>query len=207
MNYNALQRLIFHTRMGLQEFLYKCGWRKPLDMELEDCREVEALTDQPFSINEAKDGDLPILDSRRTALYCGNGKLRECNFINAVIKRKNIIRAYRWMKERGFHTYIVDYATPFGWLALESLVDLRGMVERFDLYVYRGLVHQRRKSYRLIPETGIERVFTIAKADYRYDLYGNEFVKVILPHVGAICNWRGIRIARCFAVSEPLQKS
>ena len=70
--------------------------------------------------------------------------------------------------EHGFTTFLVDYGTPFGLLALEVLSELRGTGAKFSLYAARSVHMGQRKSYRLHLESDAALVPLLARCDYNY---------------------------------------
>ena len=68
----------------------------------------------------------------------------------------------------GFTTFLVDYGTPFGLLALEVLSELRGTGAKFSLYAARSVHMGQRKSYHLHRESDVSLIPLIAQCDYNY---------------------------------------
>ena len=137
----------------------------------------------------------PTLCPRRTLLFGGGYYSRKCNFLTASRYRKHIRHTYTWAVEHKIDTFIVDYTTPIGLLALETLLSLRDAGESFRLYAVRVISVKERKSYRLIRETPIEIIFLIQKCDYIYR-FPMEMKEKVYSNVGVLCNIRGIRIMR-----------
>lgn len=139
----------------------------------------------------------PTLCPRRTLLFGGGYYSRKCNFLTASQYRKHIRYVYTWAVERGIDTFVADYATPIGLLALETLLSLRDAGESFRLYAVRSISVRERKSYRLIRETPIEIIFLELKCDYAYR--SPNFIEIkekVYSKVGVLCNTKGIRIMR-----------
>lgn len=137
----------------------------------------------------------PTLYPRRTLLFGGGYYSRKCNFLTASRYRKQIRHTYTWAVERGIDTFIADYTTPIGLLALETLLSLRDAGESFHLYAVRAISVRERKSYRFIRETPIEIIFLMQKCDYIYR-FPMEMKKKVYSNVGVLCNIKGIRIMR-----------
>ena len=158
---SAIQRLIGHIQFHLSGIMtaFRDSKDEIIDFQIDadlsnKMKElVQQLQDIEYSRAE------PIFEPRRTMLICGTGKFAECNFLNAFLMRKYIKGTHYRMAKCGFNTYIVDYSTPFGYLALQVLNDLRECGERNHLYIFKSTVNSRqRKSYHLIPETDFERI-------------------------------------------------
>ena len=110
----------------------------------------------------------PVLDPKTTILFTSGHHRRRCNFLTARRYRTYIRLSYLWAREQGITTFITDYTTPFGLLAMETLLELRSTGADFVLYAISSRYFARRKSYRLIPETDIEIAWNISKCDYRF---------------------------------------
>ena len=139
----------------------------------------------------------PTLCPRRTLLFGGGYYSRKCNFLTASRYRKHIRHTYTWAVEHKIDTFIVDYTTPIGLLALETLLSLRDAGESFHLYAVRSISVRERKSYRLIRETPIEIIFLQLNCDYTYR--SPNFIDMkekVYSKVGVLCNTKGIRIMR-----------
>lgn len=110
----------------------------------------------------------PELIPHETAIF-----MTACDMPIHLIKvhkyRKLIQKQYRSLYSKGVNTFIVDYGSPYGLLALEVLLQLKQDGESIFLYCYKRLGVPR-KSYRLIKECTIEIVKLAAKCDYSYDL-------------------------------------
>lgn len=107
----------------------------------------------------------PVLDPKTTILFTSGHHRRRCNFLTARRYRTYIRLSYLWAREQGITTFITDYTTPFGLLAMETLLELRSTGADFVLYAISSRYFARRKSYRLIPETDIEIAWNISKCD------------------------------------------
>ena len=139
----------------------------------------------------------PTLCPHRTLLFSGGYYSRKCNFLTASRYRKHIKRTYTWAVKRGIDTFIADYTTQIGLLALETLLSLRDAGEAFHLYAVRTISVRERKSYRLIRETPIEIIYLELQCDYIYrPPYFMEMKEKVYSKVGVLCNTKGIRIMR-----------
>lgn len=189
-----LTRLKFHRWR-------KKAWRKPLsqqelddlDLAWENMGEDES---SDRAVAERRAGE-PVLDPRRTILFCAGTKWDRCHFFNVPWFRSYIRRAYRWAAAQGADTFVVDIYTPFGLLALETLLDLRKKHE-FKLYVFQGSrTRKSRKSYRLILETEVEFIILFTQADYSYGgLDPYEAAEKITRRAGLLCTERGFQVCK-----------
>lgn len=110
----------------------------------------------------------PELDPRRTMLLGAREGENRCNYQSAPSFRRFIRRAYLWGQDHGITCFLCDTSSPFGLLAFETLLELRDQGEKLHLYSFQSKYPHFRKSYRLIPETEIEYLFLLRKADYNY---------------------------------------
>lgn len=137
----------------------------------------------------------PTIEPRRTMLFSSYYSEKKCNFLTKSYCKKQIVKGFHWATERGFTTVLVDYATPFGLLALETLLPLK-IEESFNLYCVKSCFFGARKSFRLIPETGVEIAFLTSKSDYVFNQYlPEETIMKLFSHVGAICSEKGTAIS------------
>lgn len=116
----------------------------------------------------------PHIEPRRTVLICAKSNERSCNFITARRFEKHILNLYLQARLWGMTTFIVDNSTPFGLLAHEVLLAVKGQDEDFSLYVFQSKTLSKCKSFRLIPETDIERIRLNLSADYHYDFFSKD---------------------------------
>lgn len=138
----------------------------------------------------------PKLNPRRTMLFQSRQGEHRCNYITASVYRQRIIEVLRWARERGITTFIADYTTPLGLLALETMVKLREAGEDFHVYAFKGGFISQRKSYRLIAETDMELIYLCMQADYDYyDLTPQKAVHIV-SSVATICSEVGIWVAK-----------
>ena len=137
----------------------------------------------------------PTIEPRRTILFSSYYSEKKCNFLTKSYCKKQIVEGFHWVAERGFTTVLVDYATRFGLLALETLLPLK-IEESFNLYCVKSCFFGARKSFRLIPETGVEIAFLTSKSDYVFNQYlPEETIMKLFSHVGAICSEKGTAIS------------
>ena len=81
-----------------------------------------------------------------------------------------VLLALEWGKRHGITTFLADYSTPLGLLASETLVEQRENDDNFRVYSVKSQPVVKRRTYRVIPETGVEMVILAAHADYSYKL-------------------------------------
>ena len=131
----------------------------------------------------------PVLVPQTTILFAGQD-------------RTYIRLSYVWARKQGITTFVVDYTTAFGLLAMETLLELRGKGADFLLYAINSRHFAKRKSYRLIPETDIEIAWNLSKCDYRYQsLYSVDTLHKVYSGAGIWCTEAGIR-CKC-QIPEP----
>lgn len=142
-------------------------------------------------------GSEPVLVPQTTILFTGRNQRRRCNFLTARRYRTYIRLSYAWARKQGVTTFVVDYTTAFGLLAMETLLDIRNTGADFALYAISSRRFARRKSYRLIPETNIEVAWDLSKCDYRYQCpYSVDTLKRVCASVGIRCTEDGIYCKR-----------
>lgn len=110
----------------------------------------------------------PQIEPRQTVLIYAQENEHGCNFITTRKFEKYIFHLYTKAVSWGMTTFIVDFASPFGLLAYQMLLALREQGERFNLYIFQSKAANKCRSFRLIPETDIERIFMTREADYYY---------------------------------------
>lgn len=138
----------------------------------------------------------PELDPRRTMLFYSRTDEAACNAITAPSFRNRIFNALEWAQDHGVTVFLADYMTPFGLLALETLVELRKTDDSFRVYAVRGMPIAMRRSYRLVPETGIELALLTARADYSYHLHPAEAIVRVMPNAATQCSEKGLWAAK-----------
>ena len=127
------------------------------------------LIDQMDEEEEEYFASRPVVEPRRTVLiYSKDDELR-CNFITTRKYENYITRLYYQALEWGMNTFVVDISSPFGLLVYEMLLVLRERGDTFKVYVFHSRPHALSKSFRLVPETDLERIFDRTKADYYYN--------------------------------------
>ena len=160
----------------------------------EELKEFSKMVEEEY---EDRINSEPVLDPQTTMLFASGHHRRRCNFLTARRYRTYIRLSYRWAREQGITTFIIDYTTPFGLLAMETLLELRSAGADFVLYAISSRYFARRKSFRLIPETDIEVTWNISKCDYRFQcLYSIDTLRRVYSNVGTHCSEEGIRCKR-----------
>ena len=138
--------------------------------------------------------DVLDLDLQRTMVFHSGEDEKLCNSVSASFYRQQIRAAHKWARQQGINTFLTDYITPLGILALETLLELRKTDDSFRVFSFRSSHVRARKTYRTIPETDLELILLVSQADYCYcDI--SHFV----TQAAATCSERGIWITK-----EPL---
>lgn len=165
-----------------------------LELSKEEAEKVNKVVDSYY---EERIRSEPVLTPQNTMLFGGGPHKKKLYFFNANYYRADIRKVYAWATAHGINVFVVDYTTPIGLLALETLLDLRHAGENFRLYALQAAPISYRRSYRLFRETDIELIFLIQKCDYRFnqcDLTILEIFDKISSKVGYLYNEDGIRI-------------
>ena len=160
----------------------------------EDLRQLaaEAVAEYEEHVNSE-----PVLVPQETILFTSGRHSHRCNFLTARRYRTYIRMTCIWAQKQGISTFIADYTTPFGLLAMEILLELRSAGTDFTLYAVSSRHVGRRRSYRLIWETDLELAWNLAKCDYRYQcLYSVDTLYNIYSNSGTHCTEDGIRQKR-----------
>lgn len=158
--------------------------------------EKDKIEHELKDLYEKIDADRPKLDPRRTMLIHSRPEEQGCNSVTAPLYRQKILNVLEWAKERGITTFLTDYYTPLGLLALETLVELRKAGEDFKVYAVRSCYFGQRRSYRIVPETGVEMAFLPARADYSYHDSLEDMLTEVLPCAWTRCSESGVWIAK-----------
>lgn len=99
----------------------------------------------------------------------------------------------RWGLCHGITTFVADYTTPFGLLALETLCKLREAGEKFSLLGLQGYPIAQRKTYRLMlePYPELERLYL--QCDYQFcDGAPLHAVRQVYSAAGLHCTENGL---------------
>lgn len=165
--------------------------------DIEDIEELQQLAKELESEYEEYVKSEPVLVPQATILFTSGRHSRRCNFLTARHYSAYIRWSYTWAQEHGITTFIADYTTPFGLLAMEILLDLRNAGASFALYAISSRHVGRRRSFRLIQETDIELAWNLAKCDYRYQcLYSVDTLHRVYSNAGTRCTEEGIQRKR-----------
>ena len=134
----VLYRLKFHIHnytfmpqfLRQKMFDIRCSkYIRNLDKEGDE--EISAEEGEKFRemIDEFEDqhlSNLPKLTPRRTMLFYSDIiKHSRCNWVTAHRFRRYICKCYHWAIRRGITTFIADYTSPFGLLAMETLISYK----------------------------------------------------------------------------------
>ena len=202
---NAIDRLIWHTRMAISKahlWWDEAVCRRDITAEYNAAAEripreerdnIERMVRELY---EKKDPDRPKLDPRRTMLIHSRPDEFGCNAVTAPLYRQKLLEAVAWAQERGITAFLTDYYTPFGLLALETLLELREEGADFRVYAVRSCYFTQRRTYRAVPETGVEMCFLPARADYSYHDRLEDILTDIFPSAWTRCSEQGIWIAK-----------
>ena len=154
----------------------------------EDAAEI-ALLELHFEEHKAAE---PKLEPRRTIIFSSYNSKKKCNFLTVKYYKRLIAKDLHWALERGFTNILVDYTTPYGLLALETLLPLKTNGARFHLYSIKSCLISDRKSFRLIPETTVEIDVLIRKSDYNFSQYlPEETLSLLFSNAGVLSNESG----------------
>lgn len=141
-------------------------------------------------------GMAPIYDSGSSLGYSDIIKHSRCNWVTAHRFRRYICKCYHWAIRRGITTFIADYTSPFGLLAMETLISYKNHGADLQLYSARSDYIGKRRSYRLIPETNLEIIYLTMNCDYDYRLPPKVVGNVVFRHVGTVCSEKGIWVSK-----------
>jgi len=148
--------------------------------------EEKMSTEEKEEIRRMFEEDLPTappIDRRRTLLFLSRPEEHDCNSITVLKYRKNVLLALQWAQEHGISTFAVDYATPLGLLALETLLDERKKGVEFKIYTIRSTHVALRRTYRLVKETPIELAILSSSGDYNYTMLPDEATRFMFSHI------------------------
>lgn len=200
----ALYRIRFHMSMyfrklrsDINDLLHPMTREEILDEFYTSCKNTppEDAADIKQTLREHRENE-PKLNPRRTMLIQSRPDENSCNMLTAGSYQQKILNAVEWGKEHGITTFLVDYATPLGILALETLVELRKTDDAFRVYSVKSLPITKRKTYRLIPETGAELAMLSTSTDYSFSLMPDETILRILPNAAILCSEAGLWFAK-----------
>ena len=145
--------------------------------------------------SEEKDAKRPVLDPRRTMLIFSKPEEHACNTLTATAYRLKLLAAVKWAQERGITTFLTDYYTPLGLLALETLVELKEAGTDLRVYAVHSTYLRQRRSYRAIKETPLELIYLSAQADYCYTDPVTAILMDVVPSAWTHCTEQGIWVA------------
>ena len=201
---DVFYRIRFHISMffrglliDLEDFIHRKTakdyldefWTRCAEISPEDSEDIEQTIEEHL-FNE------PQLDPRRTMLFQSRPEEHDCNTLTAALYRNRVLNTLVWAKEHGITTFLADYSTPFGLLALEILVELRKHDDSFRVYSVKSQFFSNRKTYRTIPETGVEMAILSTSADYSFNTMPPETIQRILPNAATHCTESGLWIAK-----------
>lgn len=207
--------LLYRIRFHLSAFIKKMYWRyyksKHNDaivkiestintMPPEELAQMEIEIDSMLKeLYKKHNNNEPELNPRRTMMFRSMRGEDKCNYITAPIYRQRIINTHQWAIARDINTFMADYTTAFGLLALETLIELRNSNEDFRIYALQGRPLHKRKSYRLVQETNLELISLCMQSDYDYHALSSQQLIHIADSAATVCSEVGI-----WAVKEKL---
>ena len=166
-------------------------WRSRL-WEMEHDPELLLLTRRMEQEYQACTAGGPRLDPERTLLFHSRHSWI-CNFLTAPYFRRAIRCSFQWAVEHGFTTFLVDYGTPFGLLALETLSGIRVSNKSIRLYAVRSVHMGQRKSYRLHRERDISLIPLLSACDYNYTQFSPiQVISQIYLKLNYFCTEAGV---------------
>lgn len=198
----VFDRLKYYVRMFLKELRWQWNELVRPEINRKKMEELESYEATPEEIADMErymqehEAAEPELDPRRTMLFHSRTDEHSCNAMTVTAYRNRILYALEWAQEHGITTFLADYATPFGLVALEMLVELRKTDNSFRVYAIRSMPITMRKSYRLVPETRIELAFLSTSADYSYHLHPAEAIIRVMPNAATQCSEKGLWVAK-----------
>ena len=206
---DALHRISFYTQMSIQRLKKMLHQHKEKEImskleaqaELvspEDTKEIER------TIREHEENE-PVLNPEKTMLIFSRPEEHKCNVLTVESYRDKLRVAIEWARKNGVDTFLTDYSTPLGLLALEELLELREAGENFMVYGVRSTYFAKRKTFRIVPETPIEMAFLAARADYTYHETPEYTVHFIFPQAGIHCTERGLWYSKETIPSEAVK--
>ena len=195
----TLHRIKFHTRMAIKGVAsrLKETMHPQTDEEILAEFEERAESVTPEEKEEIKrtfqehEDNEPVLDPEKTMLIQSRPEEHGCNAFTVGSYRDKLFIAIEFARKNGIDTFLADYSTPFGLLALEELVKLREAGENFRVYAVKSNYITQRRTYRIIRETPIEMAFLPVRADYTYHELPEYMLRFVLPMAGVQCSERG----------------
>lgn len=209
---DIVHRIRFYLKMEMRTkaYILKNWWKKTVlhqandELLAEDFSAVDNFShDEKEEIqrtvaewDQEAEAKRPILDPRRTMLIHSMPEEHACNALTAAAYRLKLLAAVKWAQKRGITTFMADYYTPLGLLALETLVDLREEGTDFQIYAVRSTYFRQRRTYRAVKETPAEMAFLPVRADYCYQETLEDMLHYVLPMAWTRCSEKGIWIAK-----------
>lgn len=77
---------------------------------------------------------IPEFEPRRTAVFTAAGRPSAMRWYNLWYYRWKVREDFFWLLDHGYHSFVVNYGSRYGLLALEELLRLREQGEDFHLY-------------------------------------------------------------------------
>ena len=139
---------------------------------------------------------VPKLDPHRTILFQSKPDEHLCNSISADFYRQRVLSIHKWARQLGTNTFLTDYSTPFGLLALETLLALRKGDDSFRVFSFRSCYIGSRRTYRTVVESNLELILLVSQSDYCYSGSSPQACAHIYSHVAIDCSEYRVWIAK-----------
>lgn len=201
---DAFERIGFYigqamrsAKWHIRKILFPKAHQKRLQMYDElDSEQLARIEEEVKNTFEEHERRCPVLDPRRTMAFVSRPKEHGCNFLSAAHYRRQIYCALAWGKEHGFTRFIADYSTPYGLLALETILQLKQDGAEITVYAAKSRWIKSRKTYRLIKETPLELAMLTASADYSFSSLPLGTLLEVFSNSGVLCSEAGLWISK-----------
>lgn len=201
---NGFDRIKFYIRQAVHDVKWKYNETFHPKASQEYVRKFKIADPEKLSSLEAEiknyseDHELrrPQLDPRRTMAFQSRPDEHGCNFITAFYYKRQIHKTLAWAKKHGITVFLADYSTPYGLLALETILELKENGTDITIYAAKSRFIKYRKTYRLVKETPIELAFLTARADYYFTSLPAEALLEVIFQSGVHCSEAGLWISQ-----------
>lgn len=189
----AIRSAKWHIRKKLFPEAHKKRWQMFEELDSEQVSRIEEEVKNDFEEHERQ---RPVLDPRRTMAFVSRPEEHGCNFLSAAHYRRQIYCALAWAKKHGFTCFIADYSTPYGLLALETILQLKQDGIDITIYAAKSRWIKARKTYRLIKEPPLELAMLTASADYCFLSLPLGTLIEVFSNSGVLCSEEGLWISK-----------
>lgn len=131
---------------------------------LEEDPECQAFLQE---LEESWPPPIPDFEPRRTAVFTSLHSRSAIRWYSLRFYRRKIRRDAFWLLGHGYHSFVVNYGSRYGLLALEELLQLREQGGSFRLYCGRVLGEQWRLSTR---REGWKELCMACSCDFNFGL-------------------------------------